>query len=122
SLTGAIAAVLLGFGGTEGGLRSLQVMAILVAAPFSVVMIAMLVALVKSLRADDLTLQRGRLAARRESLVAAVVDELGGRDTPENWPIESSPGSLRRRLSNRRRGSGETGPGAAPPTAPPTDG
>ncbi|MEE6297206.1 BCCT family transporter [Georgenia wangjunii] len=115
ALTGAIAAVLLGFGGTEGGLRSLQVMAILVAAPFSVVMIAMIVALVKSMRADDLSLERGRRTARRERLVAAVVDELGGRDTPENWPIESSPGSLRRKLSKRRRPAGETGPGAAPP-------
>ncbi|MFH5822779.1 BCCT family transporter [Georgenia sp. AZ-5] len=102
ALSGAIAAVLLGTGGTEGGLASLQTMAILVAAPFSVIMIAMCVGLFRSLRADHEAAERIRRAMVRERLVSAVVGQLGGTDTPPNWPIEASDAS--RRLRERLRG------------------
>jgi choline/glycine/proline betaine transport protein len=101
ALSGAIAAVLLGFGGTEGGLQSLQTMAILVAAPFSVVMIMLCVATARSLGADHAAAERRRTAARRDRLVATIVDELGGPDTPVNRPIEPSPEGTR--LPWRRR-------------------
>ncbi|WP_127572550.1 BCCT family transporter [Georgenia faecalis] len=107
ALTGAIAAVLLGFGGPEGGLTSLQVMAILVAAPFSVVMIGMCVALARSLTAEHHAAELERRALRRRTLVAAVVDELGSTSAPIR-PIEPSPGMtwrphLPRRAPGRRR-------------------
>ncbi|MCK6210404.1 BCCT family transporter [Georgenia sp. EYE_87] len=89
-LTGAIAAVLLGSGGSTGGLGALQTMAILVAAPFSVVMIAMCVALVRSLRQDVERAERRRRTEIRERLVAAVVEEVGGGEEGPIRPIESS--------------------------------
>ncbi|WP_432502954.1 BCCT family transporter [Kineococcus arenarius] len=52
-LTGATAAILLGVGGsTGGGIQALKNVAIIVAAPFLVVMIGLCVALAKDLRAD----------------------------------------------------------------------
>ena len=103
ALSGAIAAVLLGAGGTTGGLASLQTMAILVAAPFSVVMILMCAGLFRSLRADHERSEEIRRALVRERLVTAVVGELGGTDTPPNWPIESATTArqLRERLTRR---------------------
>ncbi|WP_127129174.1 BCCT family transporter [Georgenia sp. SYP-B2076] len=103
-LSGAIAAVLLGTGGAGGALASLQTMAILVAAPFSIVMIAMCVALYRSLGADHATSEQIRRALVRERLVTAVVGELGGPDTPPNRPIERSAAAdrLRSRLLRRR--------------------
>ncbi|KAE8765422.1 BCCT family transporter [Georgenia thermotolerans] len=112
ALSGAIAAVLLGTGGTAGGLASLQTMAILVAAPFSVVMIFMCVGLFRSLQADHERSEEIRRSMVRERLVTAVVGELGGADTPPNWPIESATTArqLRERLI-RRPGSPGRRPG-----------
>ncbi|WP_418607368.1 BCCT family transporter [Georgenia sp. SUBG003] len=101
-LSGAIAAVLIGIGGSTGGLGALQTMAILVAAPFSVVMIAMCVALVRSLRQDVERADRRRRAAIREQLVAAVVDEVSSGDEEPIRPIESS-GPLAKLFSRHTR-------------------
>ena len=70
-LGGAIAAVLLWVGAREGaltdGLGALQTMAILVAAPFSLIMIAMCVSVLRSLHEEHRrTLRLERAALRRE--------------------------------------------------------
>ncbi len=80
-LQGAVAAVLLWVGAREGaltdGLGALQTMAILVAAPFSLIMIAMCVSLTRSLHAEHRrTLRLERAAFRRElALELAEGDE-----------------------------------------------
>lgn len=71
-LEGAIAAVVLGMVGAELGLTALQIMAILVAVPFSVVMILMAVALAIGLRREH----RRTLALERQVLQRELLAEL----------------------------------------------
>lgn len=71
-LEGAIAAVVLGMVGAELGLTALQIMAILVAVPFSVVMILMAVALAIGLRLEH----RRTLALERQVLQRELLAEL----------------------------------------------
>lgn len=71
-LEGAIAAVVLGMVGAELGLTALQIMAILVAVPFSVVMILMAVALAIGLRREH----RRTLALERQVLQRELLKEL----------------------------------------------
>lgn len=84
-LEGAIAAVVLGMVGAELGLTALQIMAILVAVPFSVVMILMAVALAIGLRREH----RRTLALERQVLQRELLNELqeaatnGAPDTAE---------------------------------------
>lgn len=84
-LEGAIAAVVLGMVGAELGLTALQIMAILVAVPFSVVMILMAVALAIGLRREH----RRTLALERQVLQRELLAELqeaatnGAPDTAE---------------------------------------
>lgn len=84
-LEGAIAAVVLGMVGAELGLTALQIMAILVAVPFSVVMILMAVALAIGLRREH----RRTLALERQVLQRELLKELqeaatnGAPDTAE---------------------------------------
>jgi choline/glycine/proline betaine transport protein len=91
SLEGVIAAALL----IAGGLAALQTMAILVALPFSIVMVLMVVATVKVLNGEHRAVKR----RQRQALVASVAEEITGDDRP---------GEDRSR--GFRAGSGATGP------------
>lgn len=75
SLSGAIAAVLILAGG--GGLGALQTMAILVAAPFSIVMVLMMVATARALlREHGRALRRSR-ELERDELVSHIEERIG---------------------------------------------
>lgn len=102
-LEGAIAAVVLGMVGAELGLTALQIMAILVAVPFSVVMILMAVALAIGLRREH----RRTLALERQVLQRELLKELqeaatnGAPDTAE--PVLVGDRGRRRWGRNRSR-------------------
>jgi choline/glycine/proline betaine transport protein len=102
-LEGAIAAVVLGMVGAELGLTALQIMAILVAVPFSVVMILMAVALAIGLRREH----RRTLALERQVLQRELLAELqeaatnGAPDTAE--PVVVGDRGRRRWGRNRSR-------------------
>lgn len=102
-LEGAIAAVVLGMVGAELGLTALQIMAILVAVPFSVVMILMAVALAIGLRREH----RRTLALERQVLQRELLAELqeaatnGAPDTAE--PVLVGDRGRRRWGRNRSR-------------------
>ncbi|RNL86584.1 BCCT family transporter [Halostreptopolyspora alba] len=101
-LEGAVAVALLTVGG-ETGLTALRYATVIIALPFSVVMIAMCVAMVRSLRAErrlQLRIQRGlqreELAARVWQNLAeeGVVDpDTGPEDAPGDGSGRHSPGS-----------------------------
>lgn len=116
-LEGAVAVALL----LAGGLQALQTAAILIALPFSLVLIGMAVATVKVLSAEHRAIVRAERRAARAELTQDVTERvattLAGRF--ENV-LPPAPGALRLRLP-RRRGSGA--PGAAPPpgTSPPAE-
>ncbi|WP_370894689.1 BCCT family transporter [Janibacter sp. GXQ6167] len=76
-LEGSIAAVLLVAGG--GGLQALQTMAILVAVPFSVVMLIMMIATAKALLREHGDVVHRRRAKARDELVDHVTDEVSER-------------------------------------------
>ena len=76
-LEGSIAAVLLVAGG--GGLQALQTMAILVAVPFSLVMIVMMVATAKALLREHGDVVHRRRTEARDELVSHVTDEVSDR-------------------------------------------
>jgi choline/glycine/proline betaine transport protein len=97
-LEGAIAAVVLGMVGAEVGLTALQIMAILVAVPFSVVMILMAVALAKGLtREHQRTLALERQLLQRELLTELQESQFDG------LPAEPEPAGAQRRAFRRRR-------------------
>ena len=73
-LEGAVAAVLL----VAGGLEALQVMAILVAAPFSVIMVLIAISTAKALLAENRRYRR----IQRRKLVQDVADEVADNDDP----------------------------------------
>lgn len=112
-LEGAVAVALLTVGG-ETGLTALRYAAVIIALPFSVVMIAMCAAMVRSLRAErrlQLRIQRG---LQREELTARVWQNLaeegvvhpdtGSGDEPEDSP--DSGGSSADRYGNGPPGAG----------------
>ncbi len=76
-LEGAIAAVVLWAAGDSLGLRALQVLAILVAAPWSVVMIVMCVATAKALGSESRRTMRLERAALRRELVEELREDEG---------------------------------------------
>ena len=83
-LEGAVAGVLLWSGARSGGLTdglsALQTMAILVAAPFSVIMIGMCVATARSLHQETvLARQLEHAVLRRELALEAIEASNGGR-------------------------------------------
>jgi choline/glycine/proline betaine transport protein len=75
SMSGAIAAVLILAGG--GGLAALQTMAILVAAPFSVVMVLMMVATARALLREQGRALRRKRELEQAELVSRVEERLG---------------------------------------------
>lgn len=102
-LEGAIAAVVLGMVGAELGLTALQIMAILVAVPFSVVMILMAIALAMGLRREH----RRTLALERQVLQRELLNELQEATTngsPEDAePVAAGARGRRRWGRNRTR-------------------
>lgn len=78
SLEGIIAAVLL----LAGGLAALQTMAILVALPFSIVMVLMVVATTRALLAEHKAIRRRERDAHTERIVEQVTESTNGR-TPQ---------------------------------------
>lgn len=85
-MEGAIAAVVLLAAGDALGLRALQVLAILVAAPWSVVMIVMCVSTAKALNGESRrTIRLERAALRREVLDEIRDDESVGRSQPHGF-------------------------------------
>ncbi|MGN6576683.1 MAG: BCCT family transporter [Nocardioides sp.] len=75
SLEGIIAAVLL----LAGGLAALQTMAILVALPFSIVMVLMVVATTRALMAEHKAIRRRERDAHTERIVEQVTESTNGR-------------------------------------------
>ena len=83
--SGAIAAVLIGVasagGSAEGGMtgmKALQTLSLLAAAPFSVVMIGMMISVYKSLRVEVRELEQLERAARQREFVKKYGDHLTG--------------------------------------------
>lgn len=74
TLSGAIAAVMLGFGDSEEGMKALQTLSILTALPFSVVMVLMCWALWKQLSAEHAIRRR----LRGEEFARAIVTDVSG--------------------------------------------
>ncbi|MEN5075128.1 BCCT family transporter [Isoptericola cucumis] len=107
-LEGLVAAALL----LAGGLSALQTTAILIALPFSLVLIGMAVSVVKELSAEHRLIVRAERRAARAELTQDVTEKvattLAGR-----WEnvLPPAPGALRLRLPRRRA----PGQGAAPP-------
>ncbi|MBB4931165.1 choline/glycine/proline betaine transport protein [Lipingzhangella halophila] len=107
-LEGAVAAALLMVGG-EAGLTALRYATVIIALPFSVVMIAMCVAMVRSLRAErrlQLRIQRG---LQREELAARVWQNLA-----EEGVVDPDTGSEDGSGGGTEDGSGRRSPGAGP--------
>ena len=75
TLEGGIAAALLLAGG--GGLGALQTMAILVAAPFSIIMILMMVSTARSLLWEHGRAIRRKAKTEREELVSHIEERIG---------------------------------------------
>lgn len=75
SMSGAIAAVLILAGG--GGLAALQTMAILVALPFSIVMILMMVATARSLLREQGRAVRRKAELERDEIVSHIEERMG---------------------------------------------
>ena len=87
-MTGVVAAVLL----VAGGLSALQTTAILVAAPFSIVMVLMAVATGKALMAENKAIQRTKRAWLREQTLAHVISETSATHEPSSSTTsEGSP-------------------------------
>lgn len=80
TLEGVIAAVVLGVAGADVGLSGLQIMSIMVGAPFSLVLIGTCFALAKALTQDHRRLRRAETAVAQRELVAEVQDSLAGAD------------------------------------------
>ena len=107
TLQGAIAALLLWLGAVGGsateGLKALQVLSILTALPFSVVMVLSCVSMYRALRRED----NLRLRAERELLhdrITAIVEETvdrGGVSKKARIPSRPVPKLLRRRSRPR---------------------
>ena len=74
ALSGAIAAVMLGFGDSQEGMKALQTLSILTALPFSVVMVLMCWALWKQLAAEHAIRRR----LRGEEFARAIVTDVSG--------------------------------------------
>lgn len=74
TLSGAIAAVMLGFGNSQEGMKALQTLSILTALPFSVVMVLMCWALWKQLAAEHAIRRR----LRGEEFARAIVTDVSG--------------------------------------------
>ena len=79
-LEGVVAAVLL----VAGGLGALQTTAILVAAPFSVVMVLMAIATGKALMAENRVIQRRKRAWAHEQMLEHVIAETSATATPSS--------------------------------------
>lgn len=77
-MTGVVAAVLL----VAGGLGALQTTAILVAAPFSIVMVLMVIATAKALLAENKVIQRKKRAWARDQMVEHVISETSATAEP----------------------------------------
>jgi len=81
-LEGTIAAVVLWAAGDTLGLRALQVLAILVAAPWSVVMVVMCISTAKALGAESKRTLRLERAAFRSELVEEIREVEQVREKP----------------------------------------
>ncbi|MEU2199603.1 BCCT family transporter [Isoptericola sp. NPDC019482] len=118
-LEGLVAAALL----LAGGLTALQTAAILIALPFSLVLIGMAVSIVKELSVEHRQIVRAERRAARaeltEHVTQKVASTLAGR-----WEnvLPPAPGALRLRVPRRRDAKGPQGtaPGTAPGTPPET--
>ncbi|MFJ9341976.1 BCCT family transporter [Streptomyces sp. NPDC101733] len=107
-VTGAVAAVMLLIGNGEGdALAGLQNLTILVAAPFTVVMIGMCVALMRDLRRDPLIVRGER---GEEAVAQAVV--AGHQEYDGDFEIRIGPGS------GPGAGTGPAPTGGPPPPSP----
>ena len=91
-MEGVVAAVLL----VAGGLGALQTTAILVAAPFSVVMVLMAVATGKALMAENKIIQRQKRAWRRDQMLDHVIAETSATSTPSSGRPPRKAGRSRR--------------------------
>ncbi len=91
-MEGVVAAVLL----VAGGLSALQTTAILVAAPFSVVMVLMAVATAKALMAENKVIQRQKRAWRRDQMLEHVIAETSAEATPSSSRPPRRAGRARR--------------------------
>ena len=83
-LEGTIAAVVLSAAGDALGLRALQVLAILVAAPWSVVMVVMCISTAKALGAESKRTLRLERAAFRSELVEEIREVEQVRERPDH--------------------------------------
>lgn len=104
ALQGLVAIALL----LAGGLQALQTASILIALPFSLVLIGMAVSIVRELSAEHRAIVRSERRAARAELTEHVTEKvattLAGR-----WEnvLPSAPGALRLKVPRRRRPSGE---------------
>ncbi|MFF6780494.1 BCCT family transporter [Streptomyces sp. NPDC012510] len=93
-LTGAVAAVMLLIGGGKGdALTGLQNLTILAAAPFTLVMIGLCVALTRDLRHDPLIIRRSKGKEAIETAVIAGHEKYDGDFEIRIGPCESSDGT-----------------------------
>ncbi|MBD3688703.1 BCCT family transporter [Nanchangia anserum] len=90
-LTGAVTAAMMSTGESSTALAALQSLAILVALPFSVIMIGMCQSMIRAMRHDHWALEREKQRAIREMLVTKVKDELDQGDDGEAQPIPVMP-------------------------------
>ncbi|MGA8846114.1 MAG: BCCT family transporter, partial [Nocardioides sp.] len=84
-IAGVVASVLL----VAGGLGALKTTAILVAAPFSVVMVLMAIATGKALMAENRVIQRRKRAWARDQMVEHVIAETSATAEPSSPPTTS---------------------------------
>lgn len=93
-LEGTIAAVVIVAAGADSGLRALQVLAILVAAPWSIVMIVMCISTARVLNAEAKSTMRLERAAFRRELLEELKDD-------DDWPGNGQTATRRRARSSR---------------------
>lgn len=110
-LTGAVTAAMMSTSESSTALAALQALAILVALPFSVIMIAMCWASIRAMRHEHETMERERRLAIQEILVQSVKDDLQTSSFADATPIASLPTGDRTRqvLSDARRFFARTG-------------
>lgn len=81
-LTGAVTAAMMSTAESSTALAALQALAILVALPFSIIMIGMCVSTSRAMRRDHLTLMRRQREAIRKILVESVAEQVNSTLTP----------------------------------------
>lgn len=111
-LTGAITAAMLSTSESSTGLGALQALAILVALPFSIIMIGMCVSLLRAMRHDHWALERDKRRALQAALVTLVKDEIGTEPPAGATPIPALPSGDRRQqmMADAKRFFARRGP------------